>query len=105
MIGPIYRKRIIRHALGALGHEERRHDFGWPAGARVVLHPRHRALAVDRHTQNLDGGRPERVKARVVGAREDHLYGLADRLRSQRGAHGIVAVEATPETTAEPVGA
>ena len=52
----------------------------------------------------MEGERNE-VEAHIVGTRQHHLYRLAQRLGGERRRHGIIAIEAPSEATAELVGA
>ncbi len=70
-----------------------------------MVHRRHLAVVAERHAHALDRGRAGRIKAHVVWSRADHLDRLADRLGSERGGNGVVAVEPPTEAAAEQVGA
>ena len=95
VVGAVDREGVEGNVLLALGHEERRHDFGGPAGGDSGApwpsrcRPCRRPSAASAPTASAT-----LVELDVVVARQDHLHRLADRLGGERRADGVVAVRA-----------
>ena len=103
VVRAIDREGVVADPVLALGHEERRHGQRWPAGRGGVVHRRDPAPFAERHPNLLDRRGSRRVKAAVVGAGEHQLHRLADGLRGQGCADGVVAVQSASESAAEQV--
>ena len=104
MVGAVDREGIVGPVIGALGHEEGRHDLGGPAGGGGVVHGRHAAPLAEGHPHPLDRGRAEAVEEGVVLTGEDQLDRLAQGLGGQGRGHRIVAVQSPAESPAQQVG-